>query len=116
MPQDILGNAEPALRRLRSNLALLVLQVSRTYRPLRQPAEPARFPDQRLGSYVLELAQQGRVSLHTSLDSDLSSHPRMPHWQIRRSDGDDSESLDLEDDGEFILAGNHLFFDHDGAP
>jgi len=44
-----------------------------------------------MGSYVLELAQQGRVSLHTSLDPDL--HLRMP--QIRRSDEDDFESSDL---------------------
>jgi hypothetical protein len=105
MPQGILGDAEPALWRpgLRSNLALLVL--GRTYRPLRQPA---RFSAQRLGSYVLELAQQGRVSLGP--DFNLF----MP--QIRRPDEDDSESLDLEDDGESILAGRLPFFDHDGAP
>ncbi len=39
MPKSILGEAEPALRRLRRNLALLAL--GRTYRPLRQLA---RFP------------------------------------------------------------------------
>ena len=106
MPQGILGDAEPALRRLRSNLALLVL--GRTYRPLRQPA---RIPAQRMGSYVLELAQQGRVSLHTSLDPDL--HLRMP--QIRQSDEDDFESSDLEDDVESLLAGSPPFSEHDGA-
>ena len=90
MPQGILGDAEPALRRLHHNLALLVL--GRTHRPLRQPA---LFPAQRLGGYILGLAQQGRVSLHTSLDPDL--HLRMPP-QTRRPDEDDSDSSDLEDD------------------
>jgi hypothetical protein len=101
MPQGILGDAEPALRRLRRNLALLVL--GRTHRPLRQPA---LFPAQRLGGYILGLAQQGRVSLHTSLDPDL--HLRMPP-QTRRPDEDDSDSSDLEDDGESILAGTPPF-------
>ncbi len=108
MPQGILGDAEPAHRRLRRNLALFVL--GRTYRPL---CQLARFPAQRLGSYVLELAQQRKVSLHTSLDPDL--HLRMPP-QTRLSDEDDVDSLDLEDDGESIVAGVHTFFDHNGAP
>jgi hypothetical protein len=64
-----------------------------------------------MGSYVLELAQQGRVPLHTSLDPDL--HLRMP--QIRRSDEDDFESSDLEDDVESLLAGSPPFSEHDGA-
>ncbi len=97
MPESILGEAEPALRRLSRNLALLAL--GSTYRP---PRQLARFPAQQRDSHVFELTLQGRVPLSTSLDPSL--HLRRPQ-QIRLSNEDTSDFSDLEDDGESIKAG-----------